>query len=164
VNNRLRERVFARVEGCSVRAYHLGALATASGPASQVAGRPYVLIGLVLFLVLVAVAVLSAIWSKDPARRKDALDVLDRLLRWKGGRLRAGVIRASVARGTDIPAMSLTALGDAGEVRALLTAPLRFPVPSVARRRIHRVGYPAETPFARVDLAGVAAEADPLAG
>jgi hypothetical protein len=36
-----------------------------------------------LALALVAVVVLTAVWSGDKERRKAALDVLDRLLRWR---------------------------------------------------------------------------------
>ena len=83
VNNRLRERILAREEGSPSR--HIGALTLVSGPVSQVAGRPYVLIGLAVFLVLVVgLVVFPAVWSSKPARRKAALAVLDRLLRWKG--------------------------------------------------------------------------------
>jgi hypothetical protein len=35
-----------------------------------------------LALALVAAVVLTAIWSRDKDRRKDARDVLDRFLRW----------------------------------------------------------------------------------
>lgn len=96
MNNRLRERVFARVKGFPCRAPQLGALALVSGPDSKVVNSPYVLVALALFLALVAIAVLSAIWSTDPERRKAALDVLDRLLRWKWGRLR--VVRVAIER------------------------------------------------------------------
>lgn len=85
VNNRLRERVFAREKGSPCRAYQLGALALASGPVSDVTGSPYVLLGLALLLALVTgLVIVPAIWSRRAARRKAALDVLDRLLRWKG--------------------------------------------------------------------------------
>jgi hypothetical protein len=38
----------------------------------------------VLIVVLVAGVAWTAIWSAKPSRRKAALAVLDRLLRWKG--------------------------------------------------------------------------------
>jgi hypothetical protein len=68
------------------------------------AGGSTLLSAVVLSAVLVIVFVVwAAIWSRDPERRKNALDVLDRLLRWKGGRLRVAAMRASVGRGSDIP-------------------------------------------------------------
>lgn len=86
MDNRARERVFARVEGFSRRASQLGAVALTGGPVSVLSGSRYALLALIVFPVLVAVAVISAIWTRDAERRKAALDVLDRLLRWKGGR------------------------------------------------------------------------------
>jgi hypothetical protein len=84
VNNRLRERLSAREEGSPSRVYRFGSLALASGPVSLVALRPYALAGLAVLLALVVLlVVVPAVWSGKPARRKAALAVLDRLLRWK---------------------------------------------------------------------------------
>jgi hypothetical protein len=42
----------------------------------------FVIVLLALALVAAAAVVLTAIWSRDKDRRKDARDVLDRFLRW----------------------------------------------------------------------------------
>jgi hypothetical protein len=48
------------------------------------------LIVIILVVLLAALVVFPAIWSKKPFRRKAALDVLDRFLRWRRLLLRRG--------------------------------------------------------------------------
>lgn len=52
-------------------------------PAAK-AGGPALATAVLLAVLVVICVVWAAIWSGNQQRRKDALAVLDRLLRWKG--------------------------------------------------------------------------------
>jgi hypothetical protein len=58
------------------------ALPQASGTVSHVLTGQDTFVIVLLALALVAAVVLTAIWSRDKDRRKDARDVLDRIMRW----------------------------------------------------------------------------------
>lgn len=53
-------------------------------PAVRADGSTVVLVVALAAVLVIIVVVWAAIWSRDADRRKDALAVLDRLLRWKG--------------------------------------------------------------------------------
>lgn len=60
-------------------------IAAARPDLAKISGDAVLLLPLVLLAGLVlAVVVLAAVFSDKPARRRAALAVLDRLLRWKG--------------------------------------------------------------------------------
>jgi hypothetical protein len=62
----------------------LNALPQVSGTVSHVLSGQDLFVILVLVLVLVAVLVIfPAVWSSKPYRRKSALAVLDRIIRWR---------------------------------------------------------------------------------
>jgi hypothetical protein len=53
--------------------------------ASRTDGSTVVLVLALAAVLVVIIVIWAAIWSTDAIRREDALKVLDRLLRWKGG-------------------------------------------------------------------------------
>lgn len=53
-------------------------------PAIRADGDAVLAMAAVLLVILVAGVVLPAVWSGKPTRRRAALAVLDRLVRWKG--------------------------------------------------------------------------------
>jgi threonine/homoserine/homoserine lactone efflux protein len=77
----------ARQSGCPCHLFRLSVLAQVSGHISHLAASQSVLLVVVLVVVVVvallAAVALTAVWSGKPARRKVALAVLDRLLRWR---------------------------------------------------------------------------------
>jgi hypothetical protein len=78
------ERLSARQAGCPCRVSRLSVLAQVSGHISHIMTNQGVLLVAALSLILFsALVVLPAVWSSKPARRKAALAVLDRLLRWR---------------------------------------------------------------------------------
>lgn len=81
----VRECLFARQVGCPCRAVRFCALAQVSehfGSAASSHGT--LLVMAVIAVVFAALVIFPAVWSRKPARRKAALEVLDRLLRWRG--------------------------------------------------------------------------------
>ena len=80
--NRLRQRVRALAAASGSRVYQFALLAEIR-PAIGKMGGDTVLVVIVLAAVLVAVVILPAVWSTKPTRRRAALAVLDRILRWK---------------------------------------------------------------------------------
>jgi hypothetical protein len=60
----------------------MSALPQVSNALSHSLSGQDVFVVVLLVLALVAAVVLTAVWSKDKERRKDALEVLDRIIRW----------------------------------------------------------------------------------
>jgi RsiW-degrading membrane proteinase PrsW (M82 family) len=79
----VRECISARQAGCPRTEFKLSALPQVSGALSHNLSGQDVFAIVLLALALVAAVVLTAIWSRDKDRRKDARDVLDRFLRWR---------------------------------------------------------------------------------
>jgi hypothetical protein len=80
-------RVFQRARALMAapgRRFCALALVAQAGPAVKADGGAALAVAAVLLVVLVAGVVLPAVWSVKPARRRAALAVLDRLVRWKG--------------------------------------------------------------------------------
>ena len=64
--------------------FRMNALVQASGPLSHLAAGPSLLWLAALCVILFATLVVCpAVWSSKPSRRKAALAVLDRLIRWR---------------------------------------------------------------------------------
>jgi hypothetical protein len=69
--------------GCTRTEFRLSALPQFSGAISRnVSGQDVFVIAL-LALALVAAVALTAVWTGNGDRRKAALDVLDRIIRWR---------------------------------------------------------------------------------
>jgi hypothetical protein len=81
--NRVVQRIRALVAAPSRRFCQLALVAQAA-PAVKADGTAVLAVAGLLLIVLLVGVVLPAVWSVKPARRKAALAVLDRLLRWKG--------------------------------------------------------------------------------
>jgi hypothetical protein len=81
----VREHAWACQATCPSTEFRLNALPQASSTVSHVlTGQDtFVIVLLALALALVAAVVLTAVWSGDGERRKAALAVLDRLIRWR---------------------------------------------------------------------------------
>jgi hypothetical protein len=80
----VRDCVSACQAGCPCTEFRLIALAQASGPLGRAATSQGVLLLVALFLILFAgLVVFPAVWSSDKERRKAALTVLDRTIRWR---------------------------------------------------------------------------------
>jgi len=80
----VRDPVGACQAGCSRAEFKLSALPQASGTFSHVLSGQDVFVIALLALVLVAgLVVFPAVWSRKPARRRAALAVLDRIIRWR---------------------------------------------------------------------------------
>ena len=78
----VRDPVSACQAGCARTEFKLGALPQVSGTLSHsLSGQGMIVIAL-LALALVAAVVLTAIWSHDKDKRKDAREVFDRIIRW----------------------------------------------------------------------------------
>jgi hypothetical protein len=85
VLNRVRQSARALAGPSANRLGQLALLAQAKTAINKIAGGQWTLALVVLIAVLLIVGVLwPAIWSQKPSRRKAALAVLDRLLRWRG--------------------------------------------------------------------------------
>ena len=83
--NRVRQTVRALTAASGRRAGQCALLVGARPAIAKIGGGDAVLVVVVVLVaVLVAVVVLAAVFSAKPARRRAALAVLDRLLRWKG--------------------------------------------------------------------------------
>jgi hypothetical protein len=69
---------------CPCRVFRFSALAQLSGHIGSALGSPGTLLGIVLIGVLFAALVIfPAVWSRKSYRRKAALAVLDRIIRWR---------------------------------------------------------------------------------
>jgi hypothetical protein len=79
----VRECICACQAGCPGTEFRLSALPQASGTLSRNLSGQDVFVIVLLALILVAAVVLTAVWSGDKERRKDALAVLDRIMRWR---------------------------------------------------------------------------------
>lgn len=80
----VRECICARQAGYLADGYRLSALARASGALGRALTSQDVFVLLLLVMFMMAgLVVFPAIWSGKPARRKAALAVLDRLMRWR---------------------------------------------------------------------------------
>lgn len=80
----VREHALAcQAAGCSRTDFKLSALPQVSGTVGHVMTGQDVFVIALLALALVAAVVLTAIWSGDKDKRKDARDVLDRIMRWR---------------------------------------------------------------------------------
>jgi hypothetical protein len=70
--------------GCSRTVFRLSALPQVSGTLSHALTGQDVLLIVILVLVLVGgLVIFPAVWSGKDYRRKAALDVLDRIIRWR---------------------------------------------------------------------------------
>ena len=79
----VRENAPACQARCPHADIHLSALQQASGTLGHALSGQDVFVIALLLLALVAAVVLTAIWSRDKDRRKDAREVLDRITRWR---------------------------------------------------------------------------------
>ena len=80
----VRECIPACQAGYPRRGFKLSALPQASGVLSHNLSGQDMFVILLLVLALVAAVALTAVWSGDKDRRQAALDVLDRIIRWRG--------------------------------------------------------------------------------
>jgi Flp pilus assembly protein TadB len=81
----VRECLFARQAGCPCRAVRFCALAQVSGHiGGALSSHGALMVIALIAVVFAALVIFPAVWSRKPARRKAALAVLDRLLRWRG--------------------------------------------------------------------------------
>lgn len=78
----VREHASACQATCPPTDFKLSALPQASAIGHVLSSQSVALIVIVVLVVVTAV-VLTAIWSGDKDRRKDALAVLDRIMRWR---------------------------------------------------------------------------------
>lgn len=79
----VRECICACQAVCPRRQFQISALPQVGNVVSRsLSGQDMFVIAL-LVLVLVAAVVLTAVWSGDKDRRQAALDVLDRIIRWR---------------------------------------------------------------------------------
>ena len=81
--NRVVQRARALTAAPGRRLCQLAIVAQA-GPAVRADGYVALAVAAVLLVVLVGGVVLPAVWSAKPTRRKAALAVLDRIIRWRG--------------------------------------------------------------------------------
>jgi hypothetical protein len=79
----VRECIYPCQAGCPRTEVKLSALPQVSGTISHALNGQEVFVIVLLVLALVAAVVLTALWSRDKDRRKDARDVLDRIIRWR---------------------------------------------------------------------------------
>ena len=79
----VRECLGPRQAGCPRTEFKLSALPQVSGTLGHALSGQDVFVILLLALALVATIVFTALWSSDKDRRKNALDVLDRITRWR---------------------------------------------------------------------------------
>lgn len=79
----VREHASACQAGCPSTQFKVSALPqVSSGIGHALSGQDVFVIAL-LALALVAAVVLTAIWSGDKDKRKDAREVFDRIIRWR---------------------------------------------------------------------------------
>ena len=82
---RVRQTVRALTAASGRRVWQCGLLVEARPAVAKIGGSTELIVAVVILAaVLVAVVVLAAVFSTKPARRRAALAVLDRILRWKG--------------------------------------------------------------------------------
>ena len=79
----VRDPVSTCQAGCSRTDFKLRALPQVSGTFSHALSGQDVFVIVLLLLALVAALALTAVLSRDKDRRKAALDVLDRIIRWR---------------------------------------------------------------------------------
>ena len=79
----VRECICACQAGCPYTEFKLSALPQVTGTIGRALSCQDVFVIVLLVLALLAAVVLTAIWSRDKDRRKAALDVLDRMIRWR---------------------------------------------------------------------------------
>jgi hypothetical protein len=79
----VRECLGARQAECPRTDFKLSALPQVSGAISRNMNSQDVFVIAILVLALMAAVVLTALWGK-PARRRDALALLDRIIPWRG--------------------------------------------------------------------------------
>jgi hypothetical protein len=79
----VRECICVCQAGCPRTEFRIGALPQVSGALSHNLSGQEVFVVVLLALALVAAVVLTAVWSGDKDRRQAALDVLDRIIRWR---------------------------------------------------------------------------------
>lgn len=81
----VREHVGARQAGCPCHVFRFSALAQLSSHIGSAVSSHGVLLAVLLVAVaLVTVVIFPAVWSRKSYRRKAALEVLERLIRWRG--------------------------------------------------------------------------------
>ena len=78
----VRECICACQAGCPHTEFRLSALPQASSTLSRNLSGQDMFVIVLLVLALVAAVVLTALWGK-PARRRDALALLDRIIPWR---------------------------------------------------------------------------------
>jgi hypothetical protein len=83
MNSIVRDSISSQT-GCSCTQFHLCALAQVGGAISHTLRSQELFVVVLLALAVVAAVTLTAIWSSDKDRRKDACDVLSRFVRWHG--------------------------------------------------------------------------------
>lgn len=69
--------------GCPRTEFRLSALPQVSVTLGRALSGQEMFVIVIVALALVTAVVLTAIWSRDKDRRKDALAVLDRIARWR---------------------------------------------------------------------------------
>ena len=79
----VRECLGACQAGRTRTEFKLSALPQVSGAISHAVSGQDAFVIVLLVLAVVAAVVLTAVWSGDKDRRQAALDVLDRLIRWR---------------------------------------------------------------------------------
>jgi hypothetical protein len=79
----VRDCICACQTGCARTEFKLSALPQVSGALSRNLSGLDVTLIVIVTLALVAAVVLTAVWSGDKERRKDALAVFDRITRWR---------------------------------------------------------------------------------
>lgn len=76
----VRECICARQPGCLGDESRLAALPQFS---HAMTGQDVFLVTILVLVLLAGLVIFPAIWSSKPARRRAALDVLDRIIRWR---------------------------------------------------------------------------------
>jgi len=68
---------------CARTEFKISALLQTNGTLGHVLSGQELFVVVLLALAVAAAVVLTAVWSRDKDRRQAALDVLDRLIRWR---------------------------------------------------------------------------------
>lgn len=80
----VRDCTYTGQPACHRQEFRVSSLPQASSALGHVLSSQDVLLTVLLVLVLVAgLVVFPAVWSSKPSRRKAALAVLDRIIRWR---------------------------------------------------------------------------------
>jgi hypothetical protein len=80
----VRECIRTREVGCPCAVPRIHAFAQASTVSKILSNQDALVVLGILAILVIVLVVLPAVWSEKPTRRKAALAVLDRLLRWRG--------------------------------------------------------------------------------